>query len=249
MLSAARPSRAMTSRAAAVIRSRVSWVRLSVTRVQCSVRCTQMAREEGMRLARALGVVHDRRRSSCSWPLGSWPERSRTATPTSTTTSASWLPTAPRTRGSSRPRSCFSGSRIAALAPALLQVLPIAGRRGWPRACSCSRGAAIVAGGLFNADCSTAVDATCQARWDRGEFSTAADIHDWAGLAAELLFIATPFALARALWGQPAAAIALVAGVDRAGDHRGGDDRLRGRAGLRGADPAPRACSPSTSGR
>ena len=105
------------------------------------------------------------------------------------------------------------GLGIAALAPALLRVLP---RRPAARVAAglfLFSGLVIVAGGLFNADCSTAVDATCQERWDNWEVDTSAKIHAWASLVAQALFLPTPFALARALWNRPVAAPTLAAGV------------------------------------
>jgi hypothetical protein len=105
------------------------------------------------------------------------------------------------------------GASIAALAPALLRALPARRASRVAAALFLLAGLAIVVGGLFNADCSSAVDATCQERWNEWEVDTAAKIHAWASLAAQLLLLATPFTLARALWNHPAAAPTLVAGV------------------------------------
>jgi uncharacterized protein DUF998 len=105
------------------------------------------------------------------------------------------------------------GLGIAALAPALLRVLP---RRPSARVAAglfLVSGIAIVVSGLFNADCSSAVDATCQDRWDAWDVDTSAKIHAWSSFAAQLLFLATPFALARALWNRPVAAPTLACGV------------------------------------
>jgi hypothetical protein len=105
------------------------------------------------------------------------------------------------------------GLGVAALAPALLRVLP---RRPAARVSVglfLASGFVIVIGGIFNADCSSAVDATCQARWDAWDVDTSAKIHAWSSLVAQVLFLATPFALARALWNRPAAAPALACGV------------------------------------
>ena len=105
------------------------------------------------------------------------------------------------------------GLGIAGLAPALLRVLP---RRPAARVAVglfLLAGLAIAVGGFFNSDCSNAVDATCQDRWDAWEVDTASKIHAWASFAAQILLLATPFALARALWNRPVAAVTLVAGV------------------------------------
>jgi hypothetical protein len=66
---------------------------------------------------------------------------------------------------------------------------------------------------IFNGDCSTAVDATCQARYDEWDVSTSAQIHGWAAFVGGLCLVGTAFALARALWNQPVAAPLLVSGL------------------------------------
>lgn len=66
---------------------------------------------------------------------------------------------------------------------------------------------------IFNGDCSTAVDPTCQARYDEWDVSTSAQIHGWASFVGGLCLIGTAFALARALWNQPVAAPLLVSGL------------------------------------
>ncbi len=58
------------------------------------------------------------------------------------------------------------GLSIAALAAALHQVLPARPASRVAAALFLLSGIAIVVGGLFNNDCSTAIDATCQERWD-----------------------------------------------------------------------------------
>ena len=105
------------------------------------------------------------------------------------------------------------GLGIAALAPALIRVLPKRPAARVAIGLFIASGIAIVVAGIFNAECSTAVDATCQHRWDAWDVDTASKIHGWSSLVAQLLFLATPFALARALWNRPVAAPALAAGV------------------------------------
>jgi hypothetical protein len=105
------------------------------------------------------------------------------------------------------------GLGIAALAPALLRVLPKRRATSVAVALFLLAGLATVVGGLFNADCSNAVDADCQQRWDDWTVDTQAKIHGWAAFVAQLFFVATPFALARALWGRRVAAPVLAAGI------------------------------------
>jgi hypothetical protein len=105
------------------------------------------------------------------------------------------------------------GLSFAALALALARTLP---RRLAARvavALFALIGLLIVISGPFNVDCSAAVDATCQERWDEWDVDTGAQIHAWASFAAQVLLLATPFALARALWNQPVAAPLLAVGV------------------------------------
>jgi hypothetical protein len=105
------------------------------------------------------------------------------------------------------------GLGIAALAPALLRVLSRRPAARVTAALFLLSGLAVVVSGLFNADCSSAVDATCQDRWDAWDVDTSAKIHAWSSFVMQLLFLATPFALARALWNRPVAAPALACGV------------------------------------
>jgi hypothetical protein len=105
------------------------------------------------------------------------------------------------------------GLGIAALAPALLCVLPRRPAARVAAALFLGTGALMVVAGHFNLDCSTAVDATCRDRWDAGDADTAARIHAWSSSIAQLLFLGTPFALARALWNRPIAGPTLACGV------------------------------------
>ena len=105
------------------------------------------------------------------------------------------------------------GLGIAALAPALLRVLP---RRPAARVAAglfLLSGIAIAVAGFFNADCSSAVDASCQDRWDSWDVDTSSKIHAWSSLVGQLLFLGTPFALARALWTRRVAAPILGSGI------------------------------------
>ena len=105
------------------------------------------------------------------------------------------------------------GLSLAALAPALSKTLP---RRPAARVAVvlfALIGLVVAVSGPFNADCSTAVDPTCQERWDEWDVDTGAKIHAWGSLIAQVLLLATPFVLARALWTRPVAAPLLVTGV------------------------------------
>jgi hypothetical protein len=104
------------------------------------------------------------------------------------------------------------GLGIAALGPCVLAVLP---RR---RASRVAAGLFVVSGlvfaliAAFPIDCDLAHRA-CRARFDAGQLSWRTDAHLWASLAFDLAFVATPFALARALWPGPVALAALGSGL------------------------------------
>ena len=100
-----------------------------------------------------------------------------------------------------------------ALAFSLLKTLPRRRAAYVTVALFAGFGVAFVVAGLFNVDCSTAGNAACQRRWDTQKgLSTAQDVHGWAAFLAQLLFLATPFALARALQSRPGAPLARTMG-------------------------------------
>ena len=105
------------------------------------------------------------------------------------------------------------GLGIAALAPALLRVLPKRPATRVAAALFLLAGLATLVGGIFNLDCSTAVDANCQERLDEWTVDTSSKIHGWAAFVAQIFFVLTPFALARALWGRRVAAPVLASGI------------------------------------
>jgi hypothetical protein len=72
-------------------------------------------------------------------------------------------------------------------------------------------GLSIVVIGLARPDCNLS-QAACDARLDASKLSWHTDVHVWAGLVMRLALILTPFALARALWPSPTAALALLSG-------------------------------------
>ena len=105
------------------------------------------------------------------------------------------------------------GLSMAALAPALWGTLPRRRASRIAGALFVVAGPGFVLAGIFNGDCSTAVDPTCQARYDEWDVSTSAQIHGWAAFVSGLCLIGTAFALARALWDQPVAAPLLASGL------------------------------------
>jgi hypothetical protein len=104
------------------------------------------------------------------------------------------------------------GLGVAALAPGLAAVLP---RR---RAAAVVVGLFVLAGvgfvvvGLSRVDCDLS-RAACSARFDAGRLSWQTSLHLWAGLITQAALLATPFALARALWPSPVGALSLTCGA------------------------------------
>lgn len=103
------------------------------------------------------------------------------------------------------------GLSIACLALALRAVLP-------PRRASLAAatlfliaGVALMLTGVFRLDCGLSSH-LCRARFDAGQLSWHTSTHVWAGLIASVALVLTPFAIARALWPSPTAALALGAG-------------------------------------
>ena len=105
------------------------------------------------------------------------------------------------------------GLAIAALGVALLAVLPDRPASRVAAALFALAGVAMALNGVFQLDCGLTVDHACVARFDSGGLSWQTDAHLWAGLVFELAFVATPFAIARALWPGPAAALSLASGL------------------------------------
>ena len=104
------------------------------------------------------------------------------------------------------------GLGVAGLAPGLSSVLP---RR---RATAVAVGLFALAGlgfvviGLARVDCDLS-QAACSARFDAGKLSWQTSLHAWAGLVTQAALLATPFALARALWPSPVGALSLACGA------------------------------------
>lgn len=101
---------------------------------------------------------------------------------------------------------------VAVLGPALRTVLP-RGRRGDAVALAfLAAGVALAGTAGVRLDCGLS-DSACRDLWHAGRLSWHEDVHVWLGLAAGLLVLATPFAIARALWPAPLAAVSLSAGA------------------------------------
>lgn len=104
------------------------------------------------------------------------------------------------------------GLGIAALGPCVIAVLPRRRATRVAAALFVASGIAFALIAAFPIDCDLAHHA-CRARHDAGLLSWRTDAHLWASLVFDLLFIATPFALARALWPGPTALAALGSGI------------------------------------
>jgi uncharacterized protein DUF998 len=103
------------------------------------------------------------------------------------------------------------GASVVLLGVALLHVLPRRRAAAVAALLFAGAGVAIAIGGPFRTDCSFAAQ-SCEDAWRAGRLSGATDVHLWAGLVAQVLFVLTPFAIARALWPTPVAGASLLAG-------------------------------------
>lgn len=104
------------------------------------------------------------------------------------------------------------GLSIAGLGPALLTVLPRRRAAGVAAGLFALAGVAVILSGFLHLDCGMTQQA-CVDRWDAGELSWHHATHLWLGLVFNLAFVATPFALARALWPRPSGLLALGCGT------------------------------------
>jgi uncharacterized protein DUF998 len=105
------------------------------------------------------------------------------------------------------------GVSVAALGPCVLAVLPSRPASRIAAAGFLVAGLVIALAAAFPIDCSLTVDKACIARFHAGELSWQTDVHLWSGLAFDIAFVATPFALARVLWPSPIAAASVAAGL------------------------------------
>ena len=131
------------------------------------------------------------------------------------------------------------GASFVALGVALLRAVPR--RRAALVACAlfAAAGTAYALTGVFHLDCAVSTGARCRALSDAGALSWHHYGHLWASFAGELLVVATPFALAWALWPAPTGVAALGSGVVGVAvgvltsvAERGAGDGLGQRAGL-----------------
>ena len=74
-------------------------------------------------------------------------------------------------------------------------------------------GIALTLSAGFPLDCYPAEGTVCEQRWRDGDLRWTHYAHDWLGLVSSLGILATPFAIARALWARPAAALAAGSGI------------------------------------
>ncbi|HEX8075786.1 MAG TPA: DUF998 domain-containing protein [Thermoleophilaceae bacterium] len=105
------------------------------------------------------------------------------------------------------------GLSFAALGLALRAVLPrrnAATAAVWLFAVA---GIGMIASALLTVDCDLSKD-HCRDLFDAGRLSAHNDAHLWLSLIVPFFLVATPFALARALWPGPVAALALAAGIE-----------------------------------
>jgi hypothetical protein len=105
-----------------------------------------------------------------------------------------------------------AGLSIAGLGPALVATLPRSRWRTIAAALFVLAGLAFALGGVFQLDCGLSADRFCEQRSDAGVLSGEHYAHLWIGLVFDAFFLATPFVLARILWGRPSGAAALWAG-------------------------------------
>jgi hypothetical protein len=103
------------------------------------------------------------------------------------------------------------GVSMLALAPALLSVLPPRPASRAAAALFALSGLAVLAVGVVPLDCGLTVDRACIDAFDAGRLSWRTPAHLWAGLVFEVAFVATPFAIARALWPRHVALPVLLA--------------------------------------
>jgi hypothetical membrane protein len=106
-----------------------------------------------------------------------------------------------------RAASVVLGLGLAALAPGLLRTLPSRHRvaRALAGALFAAAGTAIAVNAMLPVSCSLATDGSCRQALDAGALPAQHVAHIWVGLAAQVLILLTPVALARALWPDPLA--------------------------------------------
>jgi hypothetical protein len=104
------------------------------------------------------------------------------------------------------------GLSIVTLAPGGVATLPARPARSVTAALLVFCGLAMGAMGFLHIECSFTAT-SCRDLFRAGELSWQTEVHVWLGLALQIALVATPFALARALWPRPAGTMALGAGL------------------------------------
>jgi uncharacterized protein DUF998 len=104
------------------------------------------------------------------------------------------------------------GLSAIALAPGLLAVLERRPAAVAAAALVALTGAAFLVTAFARMDCDLARHA-CYERFEHGALSWRTSAHLWAGVAASVVLVATPLALARALWPRVPGVLALLAGL------------------------------------
>lgn len=99
------------------------------------------------------------------------------------------------------------GLSVCALAPGLVHVLPRRPAATVAAVLFVVVGAVVAANAFLPLDCSFAQQA-CRDRFGDGELSWQTYVHSWSGLLMLLALLATPFAIARALWTRPTGLLA-----------------------------------------
>src|SRR4051812_12676516 len=215
MLSAPRPSRSITSRATPRIRSREREVSAAL-RI-CTVYSTVYSGRRGNGVAESIDsasarLVRARRTADLHRGVGRrgragarllarGPRRERARR-------ADRGAPAHRQRRDRRSRALPRGARHGAAARAAAPACRMVAAGVFVAA-----GVALALPGVFRLDCGPELDAHCRALWRAGELSWEQDAHVWTAFAGELLLVATPFALAAALWPAPSGLAALGAGT------------------------------------
>jgi hypothetical protein len=103
------------------------------------------------------------------------------------------------------------GLSYAALTPGLREALPARRATRVAELLFLLAGLGLTLTAVFRLDCALSSE-VCRARLNAGALSWQSSAHVWLSLVASLALLATPFAIARALWPGPVAAASLAAG-------------------------------------
>src|SRR3954447_21311691 len=216
MLSALRPSRPMSPRAASTMRSRESGGWGSRALLICTTYCTLYSRREGT------GVPSRSTARALTW----------VALAGQVVFIAAWVVAGALEPGYSHIDQAVSelaartaahpgivtagvvafGLSFAALGMAMPAALPRRRAGRIAAALFVGAGLAIALTAVFRLDCGPSVE-HCRDLWRDGALSWQQDAHVWTAFGAQLLLAATPFAIAAALWPAPSGLAALGSGV------------------------------------